>query len=232
MNHYFYLKAAPKKRKKKPAVLIAVFFAGGLVFLANAILPILNYQLKARGAFEKELIVPTSQFGPTTPKKNVVVETTDFRQPSQWFTQPPELPPLPSKITHYTLSIPKLGIENALVEIGGQDLMKSMIHYPGTALPGRDGNTAIFCHSSLPQLFNSEDYKTICSTLPSLEERDEILVDFDGIQYRYRVTQMVEVGPEDISVLAQRQNSRYLSLITCVPPGTYWRRLVVKAELV
>jgi sortase A len=149
-----------------------------------------------------------------------------------WFAEAPKLPTRETKITHYNISIPKLKIENAVVAIGGEDLSESLIQYPGTALPGEYGNTVIFGHSVLPQFYNPKNYKTIFSTLPTLKEGDEILVDFDGIRYRYVVVKMVEVSPNDVSVLEQRYDGEYLSLVTCVPPGTYLRRLIVKAKLV
>ena len=110
--------------------------------------------------------------------------------------------------------------------------MESLIQYPGTALPGQYGNPVVFGHSVLPQFFNPQNYKTIFSTLPTLKEGDEILIDFDGITYRYEVVSLHEVLPENVSVLEQRYNTEYLTLITCVPPGTYLRRLVVTARLV
>jgi sortase A len=107
-----------------------------------------------------------------------------------------------------------------------------MVHYLGTALPGQLGNAVIFCHSVLPQFFNPRNYKTICSTLPMLKKGDRVIVNFDGIEYQYRVYEMLEVGPDDVTVLEQHHDNSYLSMITCVPPGTYLRRLIVRAELV
>jgi sortase A len=66
----------------------------------------------------------------------------------------------------------------------------------------------------------------------TLDEGDEILVDYDGIQYVYKVREKVEVQPEDVFILQQKLNNRELKLITCVPEGTYLRRGVVIAELV
>lgn len=228
MALYYYLKAQPKiipRPAKSPARhLPAFFFLAGIVFLANALLPIITYEIKSQN-FSQPLISPVEVWGETS-------TVVDYSQPRSWFPTAPELSSQPSKITHYTLSIPKLRIKDAVVEIGGNDLMKSLIQYPGTALPGQYGNTVIFGHSVLPQFFNPKDYKTIFSTLPTLEEKDEILVNFDGIEYRYRVVKMVEVSPEDVSVLEQQYDREYLSLVTCVPPGTYLRRLIVRAKLV
>jgi len=43
---------------------------------------------------------------------------------------------------------------------------------------------------------------------------------------------MYEVAPTDLSVLEQHFDGRYLTLITCSPPGTYLRRLIIKARIV
>ncbi len=232
---YRYLKSAPlgqrlvqRKRLaflwKSLSFLILVI---GLVLIGNAALPILYYELTSSRFTQQPLSPLTSQ--ETVLGKEAVV---DYANPKSWFPDAPILPPRPSRITHYNLSIPKLDIEDATVQIGGEDLMKSLIHYPGTALPGQYGNTVIFGHSVLPQFFNPENYKTIFSTLPNLEEGDEILVDFDGIQYRYLVREISETKPEDLAVLEQRYDSQWLSLITCVPPGTYLKRLIVRTQLV
>lgn len=219
---YCYLKTTPKLIVKKETGSFRLLSFGlilfGAVLLANASLPILLYQIKS-AHFRQELISPVSSY------------YVDYSQPSDWFPAAPKLPPTSTKITHYQLSIPKLKIQEATVEIGGEDLDKSLIHFPGTALPGQYGNTVIFGHSVLPQFFNPQNYKTIFSTLPSIKKGDEVLIDFDGVRYRYLVVAMVEVMPQDISVLEQQYDNRYLSLITCVPPGTYWRRLIVRTKL-
>lgn len=218
---YCYLKTAPKIRTESyfrflPFSLVIL----GTFLIANALFPIFLYQLKSFRFSEPVFIAPVDS------------SFIDYTKPSSWFPTAPELPVRPSKITHYNLSIPKLKIEKAVVQIGGEDLSESLIHYPGTALPGQYGNVVIFGHSVLPQFFNPKSYKTIFSTLPELSVGDEILVDFDGVQYRYRVIKMVEVSPPDASVLEQRYDSEYLSLVTCVPPGTYLKRLIARAKLV
>ena len=221
---YCYLKANPKIKVEThfrflPLSLVIL----GTFLIANAFFPIFLYQLKSFRFSSPALIVPVES------SSGVYNSYDDYKN---WFPSAPKLPSRPSKITHYNLSIPKLKIEKAVVQIGGENLGESLIHYPGTALPGQYGNAVIFGHSVLPQFFNPKNYKTIFSLLPTLEEGDEILVSFDGIDYRYQVIKMVEVSPSDVSVLEQRYDSEYLSLVTCVPPGTYLRRLIVRAKLV
>jgi len=228
MALYRYVKTKSGRTKRRLKLFSGVLLIGGVILLANVTLPILLYQLRSKTNFSQKLLTPASE------KKTQILgeeSTIDYSKPSSWFPTAPKLPPRPSKITHYSLSIPKLKIEEAVVEIGGEDLMKSLIHFSGTVLPGQYGNTVVFGHSVLPQFFNPKNYKTIFSTLPALEEGDEILVNFDGIFYRYQVIQIQEVKPTDISVLSQHYESRHLTLVTCVPPGTYLKRLIVRTEL-
>jgi len=226
---YAYVKAIPARRRKINFRFLSYGLVTlGIFFIINCTFPILVYQLKSLRFSRSSLVEPVENYS-FAYESNDYVNYDDYEN---WFYTSPKQFFRETKITHYSLSIPKLGIENAVVTIGGGDLSKSLIHYPGTALPGEYGNAVVFGHSVLPQFFNPKNYKTIFSTLPTLKEGDEILIDFDGISYRYAVIKMVEVSPGDISVLEQRYNGEYLSLITCVPPGTYLRRLVVRAKLV
>ncbi len=232
--HYQYLKTSsisvkhwknlPKLRRTFPLILVLL----GVVLVSFVIVPIASYQFLTAPKFSSP-IEPISD--KSSPPTVLAEETPDYTQPINWFPTAPRLLPRPSRITHYTLSIPKLKIKEAIVEIGSEDLKNSLIQYEGTAFPGQFGNTVIFGHSVLPQFFNPENYLTIFSTLPTLDLGDEILADFDGVHYRYLVKEMVEVEPEDISILEQRYDNSCLTLITCVPPGTYLRRLAVYACL-
>lgn len=217
MPIYRYVKTNPKvgnHLKLLPISLVMV----GLALLINAALPIFLYQLKS-ASFQRQIISPAESY------------FVDYSNPNNWFPTAPKLSSRESKITHYNISVPKLKIERAIVQINGSDLSASLIHYPGTSLPGQYGNAVIFGHSVLPQFFNPKNYNTIFSTIPTLKEGDDILVDFDGILYRYQVVKLTEVLPGDVSVLEQRYDGEYLSLVTCVPPGTYLRRLVVQSRL-
>lgn len=154
----------------------------------------------------------------------------DYTKASNWFpNQPQSNINLAGRI--YFLSIPKLKINEATVKIAGEDLDKSLIHYGGTGLPGDYGAAVIFGHSILPQFYDPKNYKAIFSLLPKLTEGDEIFVKYDGITFRYVVKGMRVTTPNDISILEQRYDSSYIKLITCAPPGTYWKRFEVTAQL-
>ena len=160
----------------------------------------------------------------------------DYTQVSNWFPQAPQPETRVSKITHYTIDIPKLKIKNAVVTIGGTNLKEGLVHYGGTANPGDLGVPVIFGHSILRQFYNPSEnnpqrYVSIFSTIMTLESGDEIEVNYDGIKYVYVVKRKYQVEPEDIEVLAQRYDQKLLRLITCVPEGTYLHRGVIEAVL-
>jgi len=196
----------------------------GSTILFSVLFPIISYELTA----PVTLISPLVDDGSFNSK----VATT---KASSWFEGGAKQEDFVSaEVKYYTMSIPRLGIDGATVTIGGEDLAKSLIHYPGTALPGKVGNGVVFGHSTLPIFFSPTNYKSIFSTLPKLQEGDEIIVSYDGITYKYVVETKFEVLPKDIQVLEQNSNGSYISLITCVPPGDPRkpRRLVVRARLV
>jgi sortase A len=159
-------------------------------------------------------------------------ENVDDTNPSTWFTGVKDFSA--STVSYYTISVPKLKIDSATVAIGGDDLNKSLVQYPGTALPGKRGDSVIFGHSILPIFNNPKNYISIFTMLPTLQKGDQIFVNYDGVSYTYEVETMFEVFPTDIQVLDQDTSDSFLTLVTCVPPGDPRdpKRLLVRARVV
>lgn len=239
-NDFSSVPARVKKRKKLKYFSLTIVILG-VILLGNAVYPIVYYQLFVSPRFARTLLTPDPQallvqnfgFAPSGNNVNFAlgdqVNLENLTQPI--FTQDSNIQIVNQETTSYFLSIPKLKIEKAKVVVG-VDLKNSLAQYPGTSLPGTLGNPVIFGHSVLPQFFNPKNYMTIFSTLPTLQPGDEILIDLNNIRYKYIVEKMIEVSPDDVSVLAQRYDDYYLTLVTCVPPGTYLKRLLVRARLV
>ena len=216
-------------------VLLSQVISGisGIIILVGVIYPIVSYNSNYASKY-------TSLISPVSDTKNQVqgettTESTDFTQASNWFPGGATKTDFnSSKVGYYTISIPKLKIVNASVAIGGEDLSESLIQYPGTALPGKRGNAAVFGHSILPIFYNPKDYISIFSLLPTLKKGDEIFIDYDGISFKYIVETMFEVAPTDIQVLDQDTSDSFLTLVTCVPPGDPRKpkRLIVRARVV
>ena len=242
---YRYVKAAPgatriplKIKKTVSKTIGASFMFVGLVMLLLVFYPIFQWQfIYKKDAPEAKLIKPTPlNLSETNPAPGRVLakstqEELDLTKASNWFPGVKTYPDSISNINEFSLSIPKLKIANARVLVGGEDLSKSLINYKGTAIPGEYGNSVIFGHSVLPVFFNPKDYNTIFSTLPTVKVGDDIIAIVDQVEYSYTVFELKTVDPSDISVLEQKYDDSYLSLITCVPPGLKYKRLVVKARL-
>jgi LPXTG-site transpeptidase (sortase) family protein len=120
----------------------------------------------------------------------------------------------------YMSSVLESDIENSLEN--------GVIHYADTAVPGQVGNVAIFGHSS-NDWWQPGNYKFVFVLLDKLEPGDQVVIDYNSTRYVYQVTGSQVVTPTDISVL-DPTSTPTLSLITCTPPGTSLRRLVVTAK--
>jgi len=238
VSYIYFKKEAPQKsslKQHRKKIFTLVLLSTGFLFFAAAIIPIVRFQLEYSTNL-KQIVDPLSAKSYNRSSNILGDMTTDYTQLSNWFVSNPASSP-DSKIistngqTNYFISIPKLKIKDAVVTLGSMDLKKSLIQYPQTALPGQLGNTVIFGHSVLPQFFSPKNYLTIFSTLYKLKTGDEIIINFDKSEYKYIVEEMYEVQPTDLSVLEQRFDNKNLTLITCSPPGTYLRRLIIKTTL-
>lgn len=237
MAIYRYIKKHSRAPMRRPVVVSYMLMALGGVILFWTVWPIFSFMITADGLF-------SSRVSPLADEKVKAVESPfspvvlaagsersiDYTNANIWFPQKPQKKVV-APVTSYTITIPKLKITNALVIIAGDDLNKSLIHYGGTGLPGEYGTAVIFGHSTLPQFYDPTNYRTIFSTLPTLDIGDEFFITYDGVTYRYIVEEMLVTEPSDLSPLEQRFDDSHVTLITCVPPGTYWQRLNVRARL-
>ncbi len=210
----------------------------GVIILVGVIYPIVSYNTTYSQNYTK-LISPVTG---ATEKVQGALDLTktegskvDYTQASNWFPGGAKKEDFStSKVDYYTMTVPRLKIDSATVAIGGEDLSKSLIQYPGTALPGKRGNSVIFGHSVLPIFYDPKNYISIFSLLPTLKMGDLIFINYDGVDYTYRVETMFEVMPTDIQVLDQDSTDSFLTLVTCVPPGDPGdpKRLIVRARVV
>jgi sortase A len=133
---------------------------------------------------------------------------------------------LPSGTLHSTsrIEIPRLGISSAIVEgVTSGDLTLGVGHIPGTALPGKTGNSALAGHRD-----------TFFRNLRDIRTGDRITLSTAGASYQYAVESISVVGPEYVQVL-NASSEPILTLITCYPfsfVGPAPRRFIVQARLV
>ncbi len=217
----------------------------GSLFLFWSFYPVLASEFYTRVFLDNSVraAIPINSMVTSVEKANLVQGTTnkfstnlvDYTKASNWFIAPesndPFGPELLEDVHEYTLDIPKIGIEQARVVVGGDDLLSNVVHYLPRTLPGKRGKVSLFGHSSLLQLYKPKNYEHIFSYVPFLEKGDLIYITVNGARYTYQVYDKVVVKPEDVDVLNQQYDDSYLDLITCVPHGTYLKRAVIKAKL-
>jgi sortase A len=134
--------------------------------------------------------------------------------------------------------IPKINVQIPVVydlpnntEDTVQNALESGIaHYPTTPKPGQKGNAAYFGHSS-NNIFNKGKYKFAFVLLHQLVIGDTFYLSNQGKIYVYKVIDRKVVDPSQVEVLdpiAGKESTA--TLITCDPPGTSLKRLVVVGE--
>lgn len=216
-------------QKKLIRICAVVMALSGITILTATLYPIVSYEWDSAQRYPI-LISPL-----------VDKDTGDFKfgqkdysQASNWVAGTRSSDFEVRDVKYFNMSVPRLKIVNATVAIGSEDLANYLIHFPGTASPGKIGNTVVFGHSILPMYFDPKNYMSIFSTLQNLGKGDYIYIDFDGINYTYKVENMFEVKPDDTQILEQTSAGSYLSLITCSPPGHPLkpRRLIVRSVLI
>lgn len=230
----------PPKERRIDRLFYAFISIVGLAAILFAAFPFFVWQLKIvpKLTFQvKEYPVPQEEV--LSAKTNVTQNVQVVKDPNGFsYFVPTDALSKQSTNTNdrpekFLISIDKLKIEDAVVKVDNVDLKNNLSHFPKSALPGEVGNSFITGHSVLPQFNDPKDYNAIFTKLPDLEIGDKINVELEGNQYQYIVQYSKIVDPRDLSVLKPiSENGKNLTLMTCVPPGTNIKRLIVITSLI
>lgn len=101
----------------------------------------------------------------------------------------------------------------------------------GSTPPGQPGNLYLFSHST-DAPWNIIRYNAIFYLLRELEPGDRVIIFYKNKRYDYIVFDKIITGPDDVSYLTNIYAIPVLTLQTCDPPGTLFKRLVVRAKLI
>lgn len=139
----------------------------------------------------------------------------------------------------YSIVIPKIGANAPVISnvdpsnpnIYQYALTKGIAHARGTSFPGSGGNIFLFAHSA-GDFYEANKYNAIFYLLYKLKPQDDIYVFYKGSKYRYFVTQTNIVNDSEIQYLKPSSGNglEQLTLMTCWPPGTTLKRLVITAH--
>lgn len=130
------------------------------------------------------------------------------------------------------IRIKRMGLKADVREgVGERVLRRGVGHYPGTALPGHEGNTVLLGHrTTWLRPFNKLD---------RMRRGDRVVLRAGRKSYVYRVRSKHVIKPRDRRALEpvpfkrrSAPDGQYVTLITCTPKGSDRRRLVVVAKRV
>jgi uncharacterized repeat protein (TIGR01451 family) len=195
-------------------------------------------------------------------QKNTSLDYWLNRLPTTWWYEQ-------DRNADYYIVIPRLWIVTPIVTVSKESsdytaalkgktidvnswLQQGVMNYPGTVFPGEVGNAVVVWHSSYFKA-DSWRYKTIFTSLPLMNEGDEIWVykktsslwswKMDVIrasaikdsQYwydrlLYKVHKSFETEKTNVSIMNNGLWS-LLTLVTCTPIGTAKNRWVVQAQI-
>ncbi len=215
---------------------IALFGLSLVMFFFS---PLLSWQMYFGSAFAQQTLttpVPSYNLLANNSLSSLIraqaaaLSGVDYTNAQNWYPSMQERADSPL-VSYYFMSIPKIKLDHAVVSTIDTDLKSHLVNYAGTAIPPDPGTAIVFGHSTLPQLFNPKDYKTIFAYAHTLEIGDTFDVTVNNETYTYKIFSITIVDADDTSVLAQDYSGSYLTIITCTPPGTVWKRLIIKSQL-
>jgi LPXTG-site transpeptidase (sortase) family protein len=112
-------------------------------------------------------------------------------------------------------------------------LTKGVAHAKGTPLPESSGNTFLFSHSS-DNIFNATRYNSVFFLLDKLVIGDVFYIFRNGNKSTFEIVEKNIVSPDRIDYLENLKgydDTKTVTLMTCWPAGTTYKRLVVVGSL-
>jgi sortase A len=123
-----------------------------------------------------------------------------------------------------TIEIPKIGLRHKVMHgITLRNIDHGPSHWPGTPLPGEQGNVVFMGH----RVTHSHPFRRINELAPG----DEIRFDVAGVKSTYVVTGHEIVRPNRLDIVNPTPTPT-LTIFACHPPGSARQRYVVRAALV
>lgn len=139
----------------------------------------------------------------------------------------------------FRITIPKLGLTSKIIpnvnpynkEEYSAALSKGAAHAKGSALPSDNGNIFIFAHSTDSPFVSY--YNATFYLINKLNNNDEVYLFYQGKKYRYIVTEKKIIDSSEVKYLERKdiEKGQSLTLMTCWPPGTALKRLLIISRL-
>lgn len=151
-----------------------------------------------------------------------------------------KVPTMVAKDKDFSIVIPKIGANAKVIAnvdpVNSKEyqvaLTKGVAHAKGTALPDQPGNTFLFAHSS-DSFYNANTYNAVFYLLNKLKLDDTFYIAYKEKLYKYKVVKTQLISPTEINYYDKIQGDaeHTATLMTCWPPATTLKRLVVVGVL-
>jgi sortase A len=123
-----------------------------------------------------------------------------------------------------TIEIPRIGLNHRIMHgISLRNIDHGPSHWPGTAMPGENGNTVFAGH----RVTHSKPFRNI----DQLQLDDQVIFRIHGLKSVYKVTGSSIVYPDALHITNQTAEPTG-TLFACHPPGSARQRFVVHLALV
>jgi sortase A len=138
--------------------------------------------------------------------------------------------------SNFSVVIPKIGanariipnVDSSNEREYSEALKHGVAQAQGTAYPGEGGHIFLFAHST-DYWWNVTSYNAVFYLLGKLIKGDDINVFYKGERFVYRVIESKIVDPSEVEYITRKTNKEFLTLQTCWPLGTTFKRLLVFA---
>ncbi len=134
-------------------------------------------------------------------------------------------------IKKINVSVPIISISSRHDKILQEGLKKGAVIFPQTAFPGEKGNCVIVGHSSNFS-WRKGDYDTIFVLLDKLKIGDEVEIFWKNEKIKYAIFENPQIVKANQTEILASAEEPILTLMTCWPIGTDYKRLIVKGKLV
>lgn len=199
--------------KRIVAALIVVLLGADVAMAVGAIGPEAG---EAVATVAVSTTTTTTSTTTTTTTAPPPVQTRPVAPPRQAYAPEPV-------VTIGSIEIPRLGLKAPMGEgISLRNIDRGPSHWPGTAMPGRNGNVVVAGH----RVTHSRPFRNI----DQLVAGDEVFFEYEGARYRYVVTGSEVVTPQQTSIVNQTYEPT-ATLFACHPPGSARYRYVVHLHL-
>jgi sortase A len=193
----------------------------GLLLFVGMFVVVLRSTEPAKATVDSPLFTPSQA-------KTAATTTTAPAGDSQPTVTAPVKPPADPYVAEPiqeigTIEIPKIGLKHKVMHgVSLRNIDQGPSHWPGTALPGENGNAVFAGH----RVTHTHPFRNI----DQLVEGDEVFFTIGGVRSRYLVTGHEVVSPSRLDIV-NPTTTPTATLFACHPPGSAKQRYVVHLAL-